>query len=369
MKRLFVILAVLTAFVNAFAQKSTTPADKVYKVGDYYNDGVDEGVVFEVFEGGKSGKIVSMTQSKLMHWVEFEQDCNMTVGLTSATDGAVNFAKIKKLDGWQGRFPAFQWCAALGPGWYLPSERELYTIMDKINVLNKKLKDPIGVSWSSTEPTDSRSVGKNYATSVHPGSQTGTFTVKSTKWAKHRARAVKVFGAPSKRPTGVKTYNIGDYYSDGVKEGIVFEVTDDGLHGKIVHLEHSLKRFVWATDEQDQTAEVGTNCYYDGQKNLEVIKKIEGWEQKYPAFKWCVDQGEGWYMPSRVEMEAIGQNRAKIEPQLIDQLSNYWCSTEAGLLEQSNVYQVFRMAISDRYTGSNWCPKSSTSHVRAVACF
>ena len=55
MKRLFVILAVLTAFVNAFAQKSTTPADKVYKVGDYYNDGVDEGVVFEVFEGGKSG--------------------------------------------------------------------------------------------------------------------------------------------------------------------------------------------------------------------------------------------------------------------------------------------------------------------------
>ena len=369
MRRLFVILAVLTAYVGAFAQKSTTTTGKTYKVGDYYNDGVDEGVVFEVFEGGKSGKIVSMTQSKLMHWVEFEQDCNMTVGLTSATDGAVNFAKIKKLDGWQGRFPAFQWCAALGPGWYLPSERELYTIMDKINVLNKKLKDPIGVSWSSTEPTDSKSVGKNYATSVHPSSQTGTFTVKSTKWAKHRARAVKVFGLPSNRPTGVKTYNIGDYYNDGVKEGVVFEVTDDGLHGKIVYIEHSLQRFAWTSDEQEAKKQVGTNCYYDGQKNSEVIKKIEGWEQKYPAFKWCVDQGEGWYLPSVVEMEAITQNKERIAPHLIDQFSYYWCSTETGYVKDNPTCHAYRTNVDSKYGTSNWNLKTSDCHVRPVAKF
>lgn len=34
-----------------------------YKVGDYYNDGKKEGVVFEVSADGRSGKIVSMTES------------------------------------------------------------------------------------------------------------------------------------------------------------------------------------------------------------------------------------------------------------------------------------------------------------------
>ena len=45
-----------------------TPNDKQltsapYAVGDYYNDGTKEGVVFDVWDNGNSGKIVSMTKS------------------------------------------------------------------------------------------------------------------------------------------------------------------------------------------------------------------------------------------------------------------------------------------------------------------
>ena len=34
-----------------------------------------------------------------------------------------------------------------------------------------------------------------------------------------------------------KTYKIGDYYDDGVKQGVVFAVRDNGRHGKIVSLD------------------------------------------------------------------------------------------------------------------------------------
>ena len=35
-----------------------------YKVGDYYNDGTKEGIVFVVYDGGYHGKIVSLDEGK-----------------------------------------------------------------------------------------------------------------------------------------------------------------------------------------------------------------------------------------------------------------------------------------------------------------
>ena len=48
MKRLFVLLALMSAFITTDAQVRST-----YRVGDYYNDGMKEGIVFEVTSGGK----------------------------------------------------------------------------------------------------------------------------------------------------------------------------------------------------------------------------------------------------------------------------------------------------------------------------
>lgn len=28
-----------------------------------------------------------------------------------------------------------------------------------------------------------------------------------------------------------KVYQVGDYYNEGVREGVVFEISEDGLHG------------------------------------------------------------------------------------------------------------------------------------------
>lgn len=78
MKRLFVFFAVITAFFTANAQVRST-----YRVGDYYNDGMKEGIVFEVTSGGKKGKIMSLNQSPLLPWTVCTADVSRLIGTKS----------------------------------------------------------------------------------------------------------------------------------------------------------------------------------------------------------------------------------------------------------------------------------------------
>lgn len=64
-------------------------------------------------------------------------------------------------------------------------------------------------------------------------------------------------------------YNVGDVYD---KKGVVFEVSADGKHGKIISLS-------------------GTKCNW------------------YDAEKWCSNLGSGWYLPSKKELLAIQNER------------------------------------------------------------
>lgn len=42
-----------------------------------------------------------------------------------------------------------------------------------------------------------------------------------------------------------KVYQVGDYYNEGVREGVVFEISEDGLHGhKMIYSEQSCLFFV-----------------------------------------------------------------------------------------------------------------------------
>ena len=152
-----------TTKVQTVQRGSITSAP--YKVGDYYNDGVKEGVVFEVSAGGKRGKIVSMTQSsEILQWSSDEYEQQRRIGAISETDGAYNMSKVKTIAGWQTKYPAFKWCADLGEGWYLPAIEELkiFTLKNSIhNAVNRTLAEKggtklknrgeVGFYWSSTE--------------------------------------------------------------------------------------------------------------------------------------------------------------------------------------------------------------------------
>ena len=157
MKKLFsfFVIALMAVGVNAAnGDNGTTMTGGPYKVGDYYNDGTKEGIVFEVYDGGWHGKIVSLDYSEEQWAVEAVYK-NRT-GATAITGGMSNMNKIKKLPNWKVNYPAFAWCAALGNEWYLPAQDELVLIYKNKDAVNMGLsrrgyEGLTYIYWSSTE--------------------------------------------------------------------------------------------------------------------------------------------------------------------------------------------------------------------------
>ena len=150
------ILVVGTSVAKTISSApAVSPAKKVYKVGDYYDDGVKQGVVFDVWDGGRHGKIVSLDQAKLL-WSSNE---DVLVGAVSEDDGNVNTDKIMSLAN-KDKYPAFEWCRSKGKDWYLPAINELKLLLlnsDVRNAVNNTLEQQGGTflpkysCWSSTE--------------------------------------------------------------------------------------------------------------------------------------------------------------------------------------------------------------------------
>lgn len=118
---------------------AVSPAEKVYKVGDYYDDGVKQGVVFDVWDGGRHGKIVSLDQETMPWWNGASHN---KCGALSKEDGRKNTNKVMSLAN-KDEFPAFVWCKSKGRGWYLPAIKELELLLlnsDVLNAVNQTLK-------------------------------------------------------------------------------------------------------------------------------------------------------------------------------------------------------------------------------------
>lgn len=147
---------------------------RVYEVGDYYDDGTKQGVVFDVWDEGRHGKIVSLDEGKDLNW-EFKI-FHHWVRTDSQTDGKYNTDKVlARRD--TDNFPAFAWCHNKGNDWYLPAitELELLLLNDGVHdAVNKTLArqggTKLGASddksnylgyWSSTEVGKSQALGVN----------------------------------------------------------------------------------------------------------------------------------------------------------------------------------------------------------------
>ena len=109
--------------------------------------------------------------------------------------------------------------------------------------------------------------------------------------------AIGVNAGNGNKPRG--PYKVGDYYSDGTKEGIVFVVYDGGYHGKIVSVDESFEQ--WAVSAVWQIATHATSKG-EGMDNMRKIMKQPNWRRNYPAFAWCASLGEGWYLPAFDEL-------------------------------------------------------------------
>ena len=176
----------------------------------------------------------------------------------------------------------------------------------------------------------------------------------------------------STRPALVKTYRVGDYYDDGKKQGVVFEVAADGKHGKIVSLTESAKRLMWSTSSEWKRV-IGANDKHNGANNMSKVQNIAGWREKYPAFAWCAELGEGWYLPAIEELmkftlhdavyDAVNRTLAAKGKELKNkgEFEWYWSSTE---------YDEFYACYVDMHDGgTDFTFKGINRSVRAVSAF
>ena len=207
-------------------------------------------------------------------------------------------------------------------------------------------------------------VGEHKVTVSKSGYQpySATITVAEGKAASVNAALTKQTSQTSQTSSSGKIYKVGDYYNDGVKEGVVFEVSADGRHGKIVSMKQSVGRLQWLSDNAEQKRLIGADSETDGVYNMTKVKARPDWQSKYPAFKWCADLGEGWYLPSKEELRTIYNHKDKLNSNLTDKLSGwYWSSKEY------NEFCAWGVKVGSGFTGSN--NKYDNYYVRAVSAF
>ena len=96
------------------------------------------------------------------------------------------------------------------------------------------------------------------------------------------------------------------------------------------------------------------------------VKQIADWRYKYPAFAWCADLGEEWYLPAKAELLAIYRNKDIINKAIYSRVGKYlmvyyWSSTEH---DWACVWNVFMGS-----GGTGYDYKINGKYVCAVSAF
>ena len=161
-------------------------------------------------------------------------------------------------------------------------------------------------------------------------------------------------------------YKVGDYYNRDGKQGVVFETWDNGRHGKIVSLDETYSE--WCSYEQYyKNITVGASDDLDGRGNTNMVIARSDSNQ-YPAFVWCREKGEDWYLPARGELQLLGKNLTSVNSSLAEYgtkiSDSYWSSTEYLVDEGHSAWLVYPSSesIYER-------KKYNNINVRAVTTF
>ncbi|MBR3846134.1 MAG: TIR domain-containing protein, partial [Alistipes sp.] len=177
-------------------------------------------------------------------------------------------------------------------------------------------------------------------------------------------------------------YQVGDYYNKNGKEGVVFYVDETGKHGKIVSMTQSSEIFQWSSNKNEQKQLIGASSETDGVANMRAVQQRPNWRADYPAFAWCADLGDSWYLPAIQELRLFTLNdsvhdtvnrtlEAKGGTKLYnkgDVVRRYLSSTEYDYQDSDGKVYALNVRMYDGYTYRN--SKNATySYVRAVSAF
>ena len=121
--------------------------------------------------------------------------------------------------------------------------------------------------------------------------------------------------APAVQPVSggryvLKQYEIGELYDQNGIRGVICQLSDDRQHGLVVSLDEIYLH--WSEFRKPDLRLAGADNRTDGVANREKVAQYIAannlsWDD-FPAFKWCRDKGEGWYLPAIDELLTIGHN-------------------------------------------------------------
>ena len=170
------------------------------------------------------------------------------------------------------------------------------------------------------------------------------------------------------------TYAIGEYIEVGLSKGIVVFVDETAQHGLMISLDQG--RTAWASDYEMLDEMGGTFSPSDGYANMQYIKSLENWKERFPAFAWCDSKNvlglNAWYLPTYHEFEHIYNSLEIIngtlvacgkEPLHTGTTDNYWTSVEMGV-QDAYAFSFFYGEISPYDTD-----KKMEHHVIAMRSF
>lgn len=104
-----------------------------------------------------------------------------------------------------------------------------------------------------------------------------------------------------------KKYGLGDIYNENGVHGIVVQVKDNGRHGLIMSLDEGEE--AWCRNPFYFRMVTSATNSNDGMCNMQIIAELINlyglsWDY-FPAFQWCRNKGEGWYLPAINELVII----------------------------------------------------------------
>ena len=170
-----------------------------------------------------------------------------------------------------------------------------------------------------------------------------------------------------------RIWKVGDYYNVDGKEGVVFWVDETGKHGKIVSMDQA--ELQWCTDDEHNKELTGiATDSSNGLNNLRSIMKIAAWKDKYPAFAWCADHGDGWYLPAIDELKEFLLNdevHSKVNGTLEQKSGSVMYSKGAYKSYRSSTEEDKRCAwgVLMSYGFSYYYLRRGYNYVRAVSTF
>lgn len=217
--------------------------------------------------------------------------------------------------------------------------------------------------------------------------ETETFAAPQSIPATRLTPATPAGDSSAACPTGQapQQYQLGDIYDCNGVKGIVWKLSDGRDHGMILSLDEIFLH--WSSFRKPDLRVAGANERTDGALNMEIVARYIAdnnlsWDD-FPAFKWCLEKGEGWYLPAIDELLIVGHNynggtrmqnnrqaRNKFNETLktnggerMDRLVYYFSSTE---MDEKSAYTT-HMGIEPPYVIE--IPKNNKFLVRAVRKF